>query len=155
MCFFVTNFEHLNCQKQATQLYQTKHIYPKLQIVTSVHCMHTPQGSNAIMCSIFDQRFSNIISVIVTTCWQNNPQYKIVCSRKFYVSIWKCSSQPVSFYFFKSQTEPAWQAFEREGKGSFRCERNARGARGGREGNACKETIVFSFLTSTRRMLKS
>ena len=105
--------------------------------------MHTPQGSNSIMCSIFDQRFSNIISVIVTTCWQNNPQYKIVCSRKFYVSIWKCSSQPVSFYFFKSQTEPAWQAFEREGKGSFRCERNARGARGGRERNACKETIVF------------
>ena len=105
--------------------------------------MHTAQGSNSIMCSIFDQRFSNIISVIVTTCWQNNPQYKIVCSRKFYVSIWKCSSQPVSFYFFKSQTEPAWQAFEREGKGSFRCERNARGARGGREGNACQETIVF------------
>ena len=32
---------------------------------------------------------------------------------------------------------------EREGKGSFRCERNARGARGGREGNACQETIVF------------
>ena len=25
--------------------------------------------------------------------------------------------------------QPAWQAFEREGKGSFRCERNARGAR--------------------------
>ena len=36
-----------------------------------------------------------------------------------------------------------WQAFEREGKGSFRRERNARGARGGREGNACQETIVF------------
>ena len=38
--------------------------------------------------------------------------------------------------------------FEREGKeslgkGSFRRERNARGARGGREGNACQETIVF------------
>ena len=36
-----------------------------------------------------------------------------------------------------------WQAIEREGKGSFRCERNVRGARGGREGNACQETIVF------------
>ena len=35
------------------------------------------------------------------------------------------------------------QAFKREGKGSFRCERNARGAQGGREGNACQETIVF------------
>ena len=42
-----------------------------------------------------------------------------------------------------SVNKPAWQAFEREGKGSFRCERNARGARGGREGNACQETIVF------------
>ena len=29
---------------------------------------------------------------------------------------------------------PAWQAFEREGKGSFRREGNARGARGGGEG---------------------
>ena len=29
------------------------------------------------------------------------------------------------------------------------------GAREGREGNAYQETIVFSFLTSTRRMLKS
>ena len=43
---------------------------------------------------------------------------------------------------------PAWQAFERErkgsyGKGSFRSERNARGARGRREGDACQETIVF------------
>ena len=42
------------------------------------------------------------------------------------------------------------QAFERErkgsfGKGSFRRERNARGARGRREGNACQETIVFLF----------
>ena len=36
-----------------------------------------------------------------------------------------------------------WQAFEREGKGSFRRERNARDARRGREGSACKETIVF------------
>ena len=36
-----------------------------------------------------------------------------------------------------------WQVFEGEGKGSFRCERNTRGARGGREGNACQETIVF------------
>ena len=40
------------------------------------------------------------------------------------------------------------QAFERErkgsfGKGSFRRERNARGARGRREGNAYQETIVF------------
>ena len=40
------------------------------------------------------------------------------------------------------------QAFERErkgsfGKGSFRRERNARGARGRREENACQETIVF------------
>ena len=26
---------------------------------------------------------------------------------------------------------------------SFRCERNARGARGGREGNTCQETIIF------------
>ena len=33
-------------------------------------------------------------------------------------------------------------AFEREGKGSFRCERNARGARGGRE-RACQKTIAF------------
>ena len=30
---------------------------------------------------------------------------------------------------------PAWQAFEREGKGSFRREGNARGARGG--GRTC------------------
>ena len=30
-----------------------------------------------------------------------------------------------------------------EGKGSFGREGNARGARGGREGNACQETIVF------------
>ena len=30
---------------------------------------------------------------------------------------------------------PAWQAFEREGKESFRRERNARGARGG--GRTC------------------
>ena len=36
-----------------------------------------------------------------------------------------------------------WQAFEREGKGSFRCKRSARGVRGGREGNAYQETIVF------------
>ena len=42
-----------------------------------------------------------------------------------------------------SVNKPAWQAIDREGKGSFRCERNARGARGGREGNACQETIVF------------
>ena len=39
--------------------------------------------------------------------------------------------------------QPVWQAFEREGKGSFRRERNARGAQGGREGNTCQETIVF------------
>ena len=30
-----------------------------------------------------------------------------------------------------------------------------KGERGGREGNACEETVVFSFLTSTGRMLKS
>ena len=40
-------------------------------------------------------------------------------------------------------SQPAWQAFEREGKGSFRRERNTRGARGRREGNACQETIAF------------
>ena len=38
---------------------------------------------------------------------------------------------------------PAWQAFEKESKGSFRRERNARSALGRREGNACQETIVF------------
>ena len=31
-------------------------------------------------------------------------------------------------------------------KGSFRCERNARAARGGREGNACQETVPTVFL---------
>ena len=46
--------------------------------------------------------------------------------------------------------EPAWQAFEREeGKGGLGREGNARGARGGREGgrerNACQETIVFAI----------
>ena len=35
----------------------------------------------------------------------------------------------------------AWQAFEREGKGSFRRERNARSARGGRE-NKHKHSIT-------------
>ena len=49
------------------------------------------------------------------------------------------------------------QVLEKEGKGSFRRDRNARA--GGREGGG-KETPVrrllhFSFLTSTRRMLKS
>ena len=49
------------------------------------------------------------------------------------------------------------QALEKEGKGSFRRGRNARA--GGREEGG-KETPVrrllhFSFLTSTRRMLKS
>ena len=39
--------------------------------------------------------------------------------------------------------QPAWWAFEREGKGSFMREGNARGARGGREGNACQENVVF------------
>ena len=33
--------------------------------------------------------------------------------------------------------------------------RERRGERGGRKGNAREETIVFSFLTSTGRMLKS
>ena len=39
------------------------------------------------------------------------------------------------------------EAFEREGKGKggFGREGNARGARGGREGNACQETIVFAI----------
>lgn len=36
-----------------------------------------------------------------------------------------------------------WQAFEREGKGDFRSEKSARGVQGRREGNACKDTIVF------------
>ena len=36
-----------------------------------------------------------------------------------------------------------WQAFEREGKGSLRRERNARGVQGGGEGNTCQETVVF------------
>ena len=64
--------------------------------------MHTAQGSNSILCSIFDQRFSNIISVILTTCWQNNPQYKIVCSRKF--SFRLDMFQPASLFIFsKSQ----------------------------------------------------
>ena len=30
---------------------------------------------------------------------------------------------------------PAWQAFKREGKWDFGCERSAKGARGRREGN--------------------
>ena len=34
-------------------------------------------------------------------------------------------------------------AFERERKGSLRGKRNARGVRGGGEGNTCQETIVF------------
>ena len=37
-----------------------------------------------------------------------------------------CSTSIRAFVLFHSQ--PAWQAFEREGKGSFRCERNARSA---------------------------
>ena len=36
-----------------------------------------------------------------------------------------------------------WQAFEREGKGSLRRERNARGVQGWGEGNTCQETVVF------------
>ena len=47
--------------------------------------MHTPQGSNSIMCSIFDQRFSNIISVIL----------KIVCS-SFHLEMF----QPASLFLF-------------------------------------------------------
>ena len=47
---------------------------------------------------------------------------------------------------------------EREGKGSFRCERNARGARGGREGgregNACQEAIVFLVFNIHRANVK-
>ena len=38
---------------------------------------------------------------------------------------------------------PAWQAFEREGKGDLGHKRNARGVRGRTEGNACQEAIVF------------
>ena len=38
---------------------------------------------------------------------------------------------------------PAWQAFEREGKGDLGHKRNARGMRGRTEGNACQEAIVF------------
>ena len=63
--------------------------------------MHTAQGSNSIMCSIFDQRFSNIISVILTTCWQNNPQYKIVCRRKFYLEMF----QPASIFLLFSKSQ--------------------------------------------------
>ena len=45
-----------------------------------------------------------------------------------------------------------WQAFEREGKGSFRCERSARGARrGGREGG--RETPARKPLFSPSRLL--
>ena len=36
-----------------------------------------------------------------------------------------------------------WEAFKREGKGDFRREKSARGVQGRREGNACKDTIVF------------
>ena len=46
---------------------------------------------------------------------------------------------------------PAWQAFEREGKGSvgkksFNRERNARGARERREGNACQSNYFSNNL---------
>ena len=60
-------------------------------------------------------------------------------------SIPKIPSPKSRWLFFPQRPKPAWQAFEREGKGSFRCERSARGARGGREGNACQETIVFAI----------
>ena len=39
--------------------------------------------------------------------------------------------------------EPEWQVFEREGKEHFVHEKRARGARGRREENACKDDIVF------------
>ena len=44
-----------------------------------------------------------------------------------------------------------WQAFERERKGSFRCERSARGARRGREGG--RETPARKPLFSPSRLL--
>ena len=40
---------------------------------------------------------------------------------------------------------PAWQAFEREGKGSFRREGNARGARGGGGKDLCLHYRVVSL----------
>ena len=40
-----------------------------------------------------------------------------------------------------------WQAFEKEGKGSFRREDNARGARGGRENNVSAFRVI-SFTLS-------
>ena len=62
---------------------------------------------------------NNVVVVYFLVCKKHLAKTKIKNSR--------------FFFFF---TSFAWLAFEREGKRSFRRERNARGARGRREGNA-------------------
>ena len=103
MCFFVTNSEYLNCQKQASSTRRNTFTLNSKQLhqytVCIQHKVRIPLCT--IMCPIFDQRFSNIIFVIITTCWQNNPQYKTVCPRKFYLEMF----QPASLFLLFSKSQ--------------------------------------------------